>query len=243
MVTIVSAFVSQVNERFDINEEIYISHGKKLLDVDIPKIIFLEQHLIDKYHFRENEFTKIISIKKEDLLYYNEIQNLEQIYWTRRPDKDTLEFIMVQSNKTDWVKKSIQINCFNTDQFIWIDFGISKLFSDENYFKSVIEKLKEKKYSKIRIGGCHQLAGYDHNIWTMPLFYFAGGVFGGHKDYLLKFAALTNDKCMWFMKERNTLVWEVNIWYLIYEDLLKENKQDFFSHYICDHNPTILENY
>jgi hypothetical protein len=48
---------------------------------------------------------------------------------------------------------------------------------------------------------------------------------------------------MWFMKERNTLVWEVNIWYLIYEDLLKENKQDFFSHYICDHNPTILENY
>ena len=54
MVTIVSAFVSQVNERFDINEEIYISHGKKLLDVDIPKIIFLEQHLIDKYHSNRN---------------------------------------------------------------------------------------------------------------------------------------------------------------------------------------------
>ena len=68
MVTIVSAFVSQVNERFDINEEIYISHGKKLLGIDIPKIIFLEQHLIDKYHFRENEFTKIISIKKNILV-------------------------------------------------------------------------------------------------------------------------------------------------------------------------------
>ena len=46
------------------------------------------------------------------------------------------------------------------------------------------------------------------------------------------------EKCIKIIKSRNSIMWEVNIWYLIY----LENKE-LFQPYLCDHNNTIIDNY
>ena len=45
-------------------------------------------------------------------------------------------------------------------------------------------------------------------------------------------------KCLEIIKEKNSFVWEVNIWYLIYLEY-----PELFDVYRCDHNVTMLANY
>ena len=74
---------------------------------------------------------------------------------------------------------------------------------------------------------------YKNIIW-----YFAGGVFGGNKENLIKFANKTKEMCIKIIEEKHLIMWEVNIWYLIY----KENT-DLFDCYTCDHNSSLIDNY
>ena len=46
------------------------------------------------------------------------------------------------------------------------------------------------------------------------------------------------EKCIKIINEKKTLMWEVNIWYLIY----KENN-NLFDCYNCDHNESVVSNY
>lgn len=55
---------------------------------------------------------------------------------------------------------------------------------------------------------------------------------------LEKFASLIKSKCIDIMTSKNTIMWEVNIWYLIY----KENKS-LFDIYNCNHNSSLIDNY
>jgi hypothetical protein len=55
-------------------------------------------------------------------------------------------------NKTEWVKKAIELNTFKTEQFVWVDFGIKHMCncSDEEFEKKIIN-LNMNNYSKVRI--------------------------------------------------------------------------------------------
>ena len=73
-----------------------------------------------------------------------------------------------------------------------------------------------------------------HNI----AWYFAGGVFGGKQSALLEFETQMKKKCIQIIQERSSLMWEVNIWRLIYLD-----HPQLFSLYECDHTPSLILNY
>jgi hypothetical protein len=148
-------------------------------------------------------------------------------------------------NKTEWVKRAIYLNYFKTENFIWVDFGIKHIFngsfsycSDEDFIEK-INKLNDKKYNKVRIGGIWNIS-YDYNIdiYKNVAWYFAGGVFGGNIHSLEKFGNLMKSKCIDIMTSKNTIMWEVNIWYLIYN----ENKL-LFDIYGCNHNASLIDNY
>ena len=76
------------------------------------------------------------------------------------------------------------------------------------------------------------------NIYKSIHWYFAGGVFGGDSKSLIKFANLVKEKCIETITLNNTIMWEVNIWWIIY----KENTE-LFSIYKCDHDNSIIDNY
>jgi len=238
MTTIVSAFISNANSYRDISK--YVEYGKKLLTIDTPKVIFLEKPIYDE-HFSNDIFpkTQFVFVEKSDNYLYEQIENITQFeVVTTNPGKDTLEYMFVQCNKTEWVKQAIELDPFNTEQFVWVDFGIYHMINSE-YFAEYVYKMTQQKYDKIRIAGCWDLNAFYHNKYiTMVLWYFAGSVFGGDKASLCKFADLMKTRCLDFIDQHQSLIWEVNLWYFIYND-----NKDLFDVYRADHNKTILDNY
>jgi hypothetical protein len=242
MSTIVSAFVSNVNHKFEDSLKRYYNFGKLLLKSTTPKIIFVDDkmfELIGTDYDKTN--TVIIKIIKNNTYLYEYIIYITNFrLHSTDHTKDTIEFMFTMCNKTEWMRQAIELNPFKTDNFIWLDFGIKHVFNcSDDQFVEKINLLHSKKYEKIRIGGIWNInTMYNCNIYKDVLWYFAGGVFGGDKESLLKFADLTKAKCIEIMTTKNTIMWEVNIWYIIYN----ENKH-LFDIYKCNHDNSIIENY
>ena len=155
------------------------------------------------------------------------------------PHKDTMEYMFIQCNKTEWVKKAIEINHFNTDQFVWIDFAINHVIASEEKLHEYVLNLQNKSYTNVRIGSIWNINHiYNIDIYKTIAWYFAGGVFGGDKEHLLLFAEKMQKECIKIITENQTIMWEVNIWYIIY----KENIY-LFDCYNCNHNDTIISHY
>ena len=101
--------------------------------------------------------------------------------------------------------------------------------------------MTQQKYDKIRIASVWRKFGrtsYNENPYHNIIWHFAGSVFGGNKDKLLRFAHLTKDMCVRTILEKNTIMWEVNIWYLIYQE-----NPDLFDLYDCEHDRTMIAGY
>jgi hypothetical protein len=243
MNTIVSAFVSNVNNRYIDSITQYYELGKPLLISSVPKIIFVDKIMLDCIGDNYNKTnTFLVEIDKHDsyLYKFQHLLNKFQLNSTNY-SKDTIEFMFTMCNKTEWIRKAIEINYFNTDHFIWIDFGIRHVFKefDNDIFTEKINSLQFKLYNNVRIGSIWDIKyNYGIDIYKDVAWYFAGGVFGGNLSSLIKFADLMMLKCIQIMKEKNTIMWEVNIWYLIYLD-----NKDLFNIYNCDHNNTLIDNY
>jgi hypothetical protein len=197
--------------------------------------------MYEKIKEYENELTKIILVDKTKYYLYNYMTNITNFNVNNdNPTKDTLEYMFTMCHKTEWIKEAIQLDYFNTTNFTWIDFGIKYIFKcSDNEFIDKINNIQNKKYNKIRIGNIWDLNTiYKGDLYSNVFWYFAGSVFGGKKDFLLIFSDKMKQKCIQIIVEKNTIMWEVNIWYLIY----MENK-DLFDCYLCDHNETIITNY
>ena len=244
MNTIVSAFVSNVNFRYDNSVKKYYEYGKPLLMSCVPKIIFVDKAMLDCIGENYNkENTLLVEISKNKYSYLHDFQHLLYNFHLNTDNyaKDTQEFIFTMCNKTEWIKKAIEINHFNTEHFIWIDFGIRYIFKEctDDEFTEKINKLQFKTYNSVRIGGIWNINySYNINIYKDISWYFAGGVFGGNLQSLIIFADKMKSKCLEIINKHNTIMWEVNVWYLIY---LEYNK--LFNIYKCDHNCSIIDNY
>lgn len=249
MTTIVTAFIANANQRIDRSINDYIKYGKKLLElpININKIVFFDETLINLNILQVFPNTIMIPIKKEEMYLYNYIDQLTNFLLnTQTPEKDSLEYMFLMCNKTEFIRKAIELNPFQTDQFVWVDFGINHIFkNDDSIFNSAINDLKNKNYENVRIGSIWNpdmhnvmIKTFRANIYKDIAWYFAGGVFGGDSKSLIKFADLTKQKCIKTIEEKKTLMWEVNIWFLVYLE-----NPDIFSLYNCDHNSTLISNY
>jgi hypothetical protein len=243
MTTLVTGFLTNVNQKVDCNMDNFINLGMLLLKAKIPKIVFVDEEMYKIIKTHENEYTRIVLIKKTDYELYQYMNNDVLTNFslnTDNPAKDTIEFMFTMCNKTEWIRQAIDLNYFNSVQFVWVDFGIRHVFrcDDEKYI-NILESLNDKKYENIRIGTIWDLQlMYNFNICKDITWYFAGGVFGGNKENLLHFANLMKEKSLHIISHEKTIMWEVNIWYLIY---LENN--NLFQTYHCGHDDTIILNY
>lgn len=249
-VTLVSAFLTNINRRSDRDIENYVECSQHLLNCNIPKVIFIESNIYDLY-YQENDIkelypqTTFVYIER-DSLWLNSYQDQITHFniYTDNPIKDTLPYMFVQCNKTEWVNQAIDLNVYDTGQYVWIDFGSYYLFNDPKVFENSLYSLQQegKSYKNIRIGGCWNLKQTPESIgldiYKSIAWYFAGTVFGGYKDDLVVFNQLVKEKCIETISQQKSLMWEVNIWYLIY----LENKH-LFSTYSCGHDSSLLNNY
>lgn len=243
MATIVTAFIKNVNNIEFRSYEKYIELGKKLLNQAIPTICFLEKDVYENYFAKELDQYPLTIFKmferSDNYLYEYEPLLTEFLLQTDNPTKDTPGYMFIQCHKTEWVKMSIEENPFQTEQFVWIDFGIFHMIKDELNFAVVLKNLVRKRFNQVRIASCVDLE-YPclKDMYRQVLWYFAGSIFGGHKDQLIQFANIMKEFTVQLMQEKKHIMWEINIWYILYH----QNKS-LFSCYGCDHNLSILENY
>lgn len=242
MATLVSAFVTNINSRSDRNMEKYIEYGKQLLQTKVPKVVFIDELVFHRFQDCLNEYTHLISIKKEDnYLYPYKLLITDYDLYTTYPEKDTIEYMFTMCHKTEWIKQAILLNFFKTKQFIWIDFGISHMLNDlsNTEFNNAILQLINKKYEKIRIASIWEMKhNLDINIYKKISWCFAGSIFGGKAELLMCFADLMKNKCIEIIKVKKTIMWEINIWVFIYN-----LKPSIFDCYLCNHNSSILLKY
>jgi len=243
-VTIVSSFINNLHpERKDKSIEIYFQLGTLLMKSNVPKIIFVDETMYEKIKDYQNHNTKIILVDKKNYYLYSYLntEHLQNFYLNSdNPIKDTVAYMITICLKTEWMREAVDINPFGSDHFVWVDFGIRHVFNcDDTAFINTLETLTHRPHDKIRIASIWNLQqNTNKNVYEEILWYFAGGVFGGSKEKILTFADLMREKCLQIIHEKQTLMWEVNIWYLIY----LENKE-LFDCYYCDHNNTIITNY
>ena len=237
--TIVSALITNINNNRNIEK--YIEYGKKLLECKIPKMIFIEQETFDTYFLNNTyENVKFVITKKDDLYlykYYDNITNFSILDGNK--EKDTIEYMFIQCHKTEWIKQAININYYNTEQFIWLDFGIYHMMNNDEKFNDNINNLNNKEYDNVRIASCWDpKTTYVVDIYRRVAWYFAGSIFGGHYEKLLIFADLMKKKCLSIINDNQYIMWEINIWYLIYKE-----HPELFNCYNSNHNPSIIINY
>ena len=252
--TIVSAFVTGINKKKEMDISHYLEYGKKLLCLPIPKIIFIEYTtynlLSESRTSSEFPLTEFIFIDPKDIYLYTFISHITNFQINSvNPDKDTIDYLFVQCNKTEWVRQAIHRNTFKTKQFTWIDFGIYHIVKNDALFKNAIMKISQTAVEKLAVGNCWNLRlPFVRDIYKDVAWFFAGGIFGGEPQYLLEFADLVQQKCVQYITERKSFIWETNIWYLVYKDSLTLNptfsKDSFlFSPYLAEHDISLLQNY
>lgn len=292
---IVSAFISNINDRVDRNVNKYVDYGKKLVDVSIPKIIFIEKNVFETFELRkstdqsillkfdsdnsehecilQNETQTLYVFFDKNAMYFYDHKHLITDFYldTTNPKKDSVEYMFVQCYKTEWIRmaihavSSLENSVWKTEstvsemcdfsennQYIWMDFGLYHMFMNDELFYQHLNGLHERIESRFKVAcangfqfktvyfaSCWNPHGEFHtDIYRQIYWVFAGSVFGGYKHALLQFADLVKNKCIQIIEEKHHLMWEINVWYLVY----KENSQ-LFDFYKCDHNPSIIYNY
>ena len=243
MATIVTAFMTNINQIQFRSTDKYMELGKKLLSQPIATVCFLEKHIYNQYFADSLEQFPNTSFhlfeRNENYLFDHESQMSQFSVISDNPTKDTIGYMFTQCHKTEWVKLAIEKNPFQTTDFIWVDFGILHMIRDENAFPIFLEKMSRKTYDTVRIASC-----VDPNeecktdIYHRIAWFFAGSVFGGSSSALLKFAEKMKTFCLDFVDKRQHLMWEINVWYLLYKE-----EPGLFNPYRADHNLSILENY
>ena len=234
---IVSAYIKLERNVKDKPVKFYLQKGKTFIQrfAGFRKILFIDSALFSVFSEYADEQTRIISTSLEDLYLYQYKKQLENVsVHTDNTEKDSVDYFMVQCHKTEWVKQAIASELFKADQYIWIDISIDNVLKE-----SVNTSNLTHSYPNIRIGHIWNLhTNYRLDIHKDISWFFAGTVFGGNRDTLIEFARITREKCLQLITEKNHLMWEVNIWYLLWK-----MRPDLFSPYPCDHDHSLIHNY
>ena len=242
MTTFVSALLTNINGYRSIEK--YVEYGKKLIALPINKVIFIER-AVHAEHFSEftDANTTFVFIEKSDLYLYKYADQITDFCPnTDNPEKDTLEYMFVQCNKTEWVKDVVKRNLYGSNYFVWIDFGIWHMIRDDQVFIDSCMKIASFGLSVASLGvriacGNPQFEHFDEMYKTISWF-FLGSIFGGDRDSLLKFANLVKNKCIQTIQEHRTLMWEINVWQMVYRE-----DPTLFLCYGANHDASILQNW
>lgn len=172
---------------------------------------------------------------------------------TGNPTKDTLEYMMVQCQKSEWMAIASQL--FHStrgcgEENVWIDFGVFHMFQGKiDVFQTELYKMRARIHRRLlqpglSRGGMTFARCWDPNhvyygdIYKDVNWLFAGSVFGGCSTRIQQFALRVREKCLQVLREKNTLMWEINIWVLIYHE-----HPELFAFYPSDHSEIIFRGY
>jgi len=161
---------------------------------------------------------------------------------TSQPTKDTLDYMFVQCHKTEWVAMATCLDSDNGDGiYAWLDFGLRHMYPSSIAFEVAVYGFRDRmirgsSVDSVFAPSCWDAKRtYSYDVYRDIFWVFSGSAFCGKPNTLLEFARRTKSKCIEILSVRRRLMWEVNVWYLVYCDC-----PALFSLFYGNHNATIL---
>ena len=182
----------------------YLQNAKRMLSLQDDMIVFIEPKFVDfvKENRQNNKNkTTIIPINITDLYWYkylNTIQNImdssefkNNLINPKCPEVSNALYDIIMFSKTMLITLTIQNNMSIHNHYVWLDFGIHDNMFKDNMINTKLlnnginDKIKFlcREYPKTTDLNLHSFFKSNSNR-------FAGTMFSGHKNNLLKFNEL-----------------------------------------------------
>lgn len=218
-VTVVTAYIDLCKYEPDRknNKEFYdyMAHGQEVLKIDKPMVIFCEKenyHIILEKRISQGLLEKTIIIPID---FMNE-KDVSANKWRNRAielfdikknqayrpytveqfvtePKKSINYFIVTWSKMEFLNRVIQLNPFDTERFMWIDFGIAHVARDMHEITNWIDYIPEK----IRIMELWRIQTRTHD--TIELYRTiehgygtAGGLITGSARYIKRLNNIFN---------------------------------------------------
>ena len=215
MNTFVTGFLDLREDRSkDKSVQTCFAHFRKLASTGINIHLFLSASYKD-IPLPPSKTMFVEYIELEDLDAYKEVNGLDfKLANAPTPYHDTKNFMILINGKIEFVKRAIESNVFNSTHFAWIDFSINHVFRKSETL-DYLSMLGNTRFTKkfLAIPGCY----FDKEFRAEYLFEcihwrYCGGFFFGDKESILRFSDLYRSNFKNVIREKKTLVWEVNFW-------------------------------
>jgi hypothetical protein len=199
-VTLVSAFYI-FKSKFHVNK--YLEWIQNFMKIKSNRIIFTNKDTlpyIQQFDITKNTIYIIVEIPDFLTSKYNEI-------WEKQIELDheeyhTINLYKIWAEKSEFLRKAIELNHYSTDYFVWCDVGCfrnqSRIHEFVNWPKS--NKIKDKviflQIDHIRMREMKNPYNIDNRFKFVSR--IGGGIIAGHKDKLLQWHKLYFDMLQQF---------------------------------------------
>jgi len=209
MATIVTAyFMLEISKA---SHDKYSEWMQNMLAIDNPMIIFCDSQSFDMIQlFRSNKLNKthIIVTEFSDFYSYRYSKNFLEHH-----NKDLEQFrghnillYMIWSEKSHFLKRSIELDPFKTDYFLWVDIGCFRRPNTEYINWPNPNRISEMPKDKILLLSVYPFENNELSCPSkdeLPPFQFknriGAPIFGGGKEVLLKWHNLYYDMLEYFI--------------------------------------------
>lgn len=213
-VTFVTAFILPRDGKLARPADIYKREFQYLAEAGVPLYVYLDERCD-----WDIPGSKRIRIQTDWL------PDAPELPKQRNPEKDTVDYMCIQSMKLDLVAKAAA-HC-STPYMAWIDFGVFHMMHDKTRAQETLRKLAQRTYpcNKLIAPGCWSAGTYDLDAvcWR-----FCGSFVLGYRDLWEPAYARQMKLARSFLPK---LTWEVNLW---------SRMDDMFHVYPADHNDLLL---
>ena len=201
----------------------------------LPIVLFVEPSMVYKFRIFPSS-VKVVGLPLEEVeMYQIAMSYTGELPTGRTVAKDTKEFYALMNSKIEFVKRAAAL--FSSDKYMWIDFGITKIFKNTERCLNKLHDIEKQTFTKITAPSCWSFGrpmSVEQIHWR-----FAGGVIIIPADLVDDFynhcTGVLRDFCT---MPQYKLTWETNIWSLVELFAMKDKIHTFFS----DHNDSIILN-
>lgn len=193
MATIVSCYFKLNKSK--VSHEKYLQWMQNMLIIDNPMIIFCDlssSHIIHSFRKDKMDITRIIITEFTDFYSYRYFKNFNI---QQNMDKEinighNTYLYMVWSEKSNFLKRAIELDPFNTEYFLWVDIGCFRI-PNKDFIKW--PNINNVPNDKVLLLSVYSFTNDELNVKTyddIPNFQFTNrigaSIFGGGKKILLE---------------------------------------------------------
>lgn len=191
----------------------YLKWSRYTLSVRLPMVVYAEEETIVEhvYKLRKDlgllEQTLIVRLPFEKTFFYKDLDMLmfrmKQFPLTNmNQEKDTPLYVLLNNNKFDFLFRTMNMNPFQTEYFLWMDMGIQHCAkatdAEWNEIHSSWFPFMSREKDKIHQLKIHNVSKPRHVCWKdyfqTIYHHVAGGLFGGHRDCIMEYRQLFLDQ-------------------------------------------------